>query len=1482
MVFGFDPRKLIEEEKDNEKNKINEVLSEQEKFDKIIEEQNAKAKKLEEQEQKKGVVAEAFEEVKDILKEVNYAKKYGNKKYAEEKRKQDPDNPIFDSPDTKVRKLVDDFSNLKDIVGKELKTEFGGEAQAYTLATTEDTEQDEKEDDKPNVFDIDVNNVGAGQAAMAGILSGGIKIGAGFFQLGAMIKDAFAEDGIPVDEGNLAEFNRVFENSYLGMLTKHSEEIARERAIGRLTELGVQLYGGYKTIGKGAIKVAEKVTDAFNKSVRAYKKGRYIKATGNKNLYEAAKEVKNLNKLSKTQRFVAEAVGGGFGTAAVIYKAEDMGTLGDLAFDEGEYTAMNRARGKDAKDDALRQIYNKLKLGGEFAVPIIPIISGTGKLAKLIAKKSKDLAYSSSNIEQFVEKFISKPFRSRGPMQADEFAGVQRMEGAKESSRKIVEDYLRRFDKIIYNIEKKAMPAARASGLTDSLASAFVKFINQGKFVVKNNKIIPQGFSTKVMNDFMKTMTKDLKIDSDDAVSLMNEFFNVQNTWADFMNIIYKGKNVNPGKNDFVDLMNDRINISLSNEFKIFGDQTVRKIDEFVPAASVKNQVAEIFIRTAKDNGVRLSKEDAMLTVNDIIKNVRLDKTTNSPVFKFGTRKIDPMSQVATATKNIAENITGGGKFKPDKQGGLVQTEKDLTAFKKLFGNHKNAENIISNVTTDLATVAARDEFYNFIKQTSKQMADRGERAIVYDSYDQAVKAFPNRKIIDASDGLQVPSGLGKEAYTPPINGMFTTEEIAEGLINGSKDALSPITKSAIYQWGVLIPKGLVQAGKTVGAPFTHARNFSSGAITTVYLGNIAIPPTEIAKAIRTAYRTIQPQFLGPNRPGFNISATRPKVYGSNTTDPNKLVGGKEFIEEGGNSLYRFLLDEGMVNSSARAREVELLIADSAKTGFLDKVYKRLGTKTQKLIKGLQEAYIAEDDYWKVFNFFGESYRIRSAYENAIKKGLIKLKDVPGGGLDSIEILQMATKKVRDMLPNYNYVSPFVKGTRKSPLGNFVGWTSEQLRTFPNTLKTAIDETRDPIFAKMGYQRLAGMATTLTTLPPLAVWGFSQAYGFTEKKLDALREFLPSFSKNSTILPVYENGKYKYIDFSRGFFYETLTSPIQTIFSTIEMNPDKPLLPLVWEGTGRAAAKILEPFLSESIWMGGWLDLWARGGEDKNGTRVWNPEDDIGDKAVKALQHLGKTYSIGSQLQFRRVIAGLTGDTVNGVEYELSDELLGLLGFRVAPMDIEKSMNFKIFEFLERERNQRSLMYEDTRTGEPVSGNVLITQMIEANKKRYDMYNSMRRTIDAALFLGINEDTIRETFKRRNQLPLYNKIIDNEFKSMGLTKRIEKSFEYESQKYNIPNTVDDYTKDTLKELNSIMNDMPLNKPWRIKPEDWIKKDKPTELPPGFESVSQPLNTPMPAANNMAMNTQQKNPITNLTSTETALLSPTEKVIAGRT
>ena len=88
--FVFDPRTLIDEEKENEKKKVTEVLSEQEEFDKAVEEQKAKAELIKTKEEKKSRVGEAFEEIKDILKEVNYYKKHGGKKYIEAKKRRRP------------------------------------------------------------------------------------------------------------------------------------------------------------------------------------------------------------------------------------------------------------------------------------------------------------------------------------------------------------------------------------------------------------------------------------------------------------------------------------------------------------------------------------------------------------------------------------------------------------------------------------------------------------------------------------------------------------------------------------------------------------------------------------------------------------------------------------------------------------------------------------------------------------------------------------------------------------------------------------------------------------------------------------------------------------------------------------------------------------------------------------------------------------------------------------------------------------------------------------------------------------------------------------------------------------------------------------------------------------------------------------------------------------------------------------------------
>jgi len=87
----------------------------------------------------------------------------------------------------------------------------------------------------------------------------------------------------------------------------------------------------------------------------------------------------------------------------------------------------------------------------------------------------------------------------------------------------------------------------------------------------------------------------------------------------------------------------------------------------------------------------------------------------------------------------------------------------------------------------------------------------------------------------------------------------------------------------------------------------------------------------------------------------------------------------------------------------------------------------------------------------------------------------------------------------------------------------------------------------------------------------------------------------------------------------------------------------------------------------------------------------------------------------------------------------------------------------------------------------------------------------------------------------------------------------------------------------IKELQNMMDDMPLNQPWRIKPKDWIRSDKPIELPEGFTPVgTAPLpKTPMPDQKLVA-SMPQINQQTGLTRTESALLSPSEQEIARRT
>ena len=231
------------------------------------------------------------------------------------------------------------------------------------------------------------------------------------------------------------------------------------------------------------------------------------------------------------------------------------------------------------------------------------------------------------------------------------------------------------------------------------------------------------------------------------------------------------------------------------------------------------------------------------------------------------------------------------------------------------------------------------------------------------------------------------------------------------------------------------------------------------------------------------------------------------------------------------------------------------------------------------------------------------------------------------------------------------------------------------------------------------------------------------------------------------------------------------------------------------------------------------------------------------------------------------------GETVKGTEYEIPDELLGLTGFRKVPINLEKTLNFRIQEFKRDERAERGLIYEGTRTGDPVKDeNQIIRQFIKANRQRLETFNKMRRLYDAVKVLGMRDPKIAEEFKDQNSLPLYNFIEDNQFKPFSVSRNVLRGYLKMSEEKGIPNPLNDKVLDKLEEIQEkLQDDQQLNKPFVINEEDYLLPEPNTSMVPPLPEMPQP---------NVSVAQQTPNVMqTGLTPVETALLSEEEKMIA---
>ncbi len=1264
----------------------------------------------------------------------------------------------------------------------------------------------------------------------AGVGSGLVKIPLGLASVAAEIYDAARGEGLEPDASAVAALEKFIDETVVGQVVQGLEDKARDTAAGRITEALVQL-------GFPAAKGAKIGLGIANKTIQAIQKGKRF-SLKNKNTLNAMQRASRLNKQARVGRFAATATGGAVG-AAMVYDVEDIGTFGDV------WKALPTELDRDARDepseDALRRLHNRMNFLTE-GVLLAPFAYGAGAVGSKLAKKGKELAFNNSKIDRIIDKYIGAPFRARGKKSQEMFEAAMRVEGQKGAAAIRAKDIVKDIDQSFKSIFAKSKDVASKVKNQDKLITEMDNLLKSGTDKIgrdrEGQKIMFQSFSPQALKRF-KSSLDNIGVSKKDANQLTSTLLKTRQNFNEFKTQLLRSGNITK-VDEFNDLMTQRLKSTLSTDFGVFRKKGLFNLQAFKPTAESINETKEIFKRYAASNKDPLTGKPYALTDSEaeemvmrVVKKVKRDAKTGSPKFKY--EDLNALADGATQEFNMAKALAAD-KFEP---GDLIKSKADIDAFRKLFGEIKDARRTIVNTMEDLSSIAAKNNYYNTIAKTSDDLIKKGQRGIVYETPRAARQGLPNRDIILDKNGLQIKSTLPEELYVNPLNGKFTSEEWKAALNFAEKMPFDDLMKSNLYRYAFAIPKGLAQVSKTVLGPFTHSRNFMSASAFSLATGNLFKNPVTILKNARQSFKTIQPQLIYRNLPEDQ-------------------------------AFYRFLLDEGVVNSSSTFQDVQGLLKDIAKGGdVIERVFGKLGKRMNRLFRGAQDLYVAEDDFFKIYNYLAESDSLVNVYRSAVNKGL--MKRMP----NSLSIAKEAADIVRNTVPNYAYVSSFLQGLRRSPLGNFVSFPAEIIRTSTNIVQRGIREAKDPIKRGIGIRRLAGFGTAAAVIPPAVTEIFRGLYGVGRDQVEAVRDFLPEWSKDDTVVVTKDKeGNFYSNNFSHGFAYDTITNPVQTVVSNVEAYDEEPLMRGFIEGVSRGFSKLVEPFVSESIWLQATQDLIARAGRTKEGKRLWNPEEPEGDKAWKGLKHLVEAVAPFSYPQLKRLyIAKMFGrDPETGREYSFSGEAAGFLGFRNVKMDIPESMSYKITDYNTALRNSRAFLPRPRGEVDPAD---ILKGYIDGNRAWFRNMQKMKKSVENMKALGYSDRDIFEIFERRNQKKDFEYLNKGVFKPFDLPKGLIEEYirNAEDKGYVNPMTKDLWLeiKQIQKELNglSLEGDYP----------EIGEPAAPVFDPTRTGQIETPQVNPELVQKPMSMDMNVMN--TGLTPTEQALLSNEEKAIRLR-
>ena len=1326
------------------------------------------------------------------------------------------------------------------------------------------------------------NEVGLTTSILAGLGSGVFKIFEGAATLGATLLD------LGVDKNRAEAVEAYFDD------INPFDEAAEATAAGKITELIVNI----GVPGGLAFKVGSGLTKA---ALQAKKAGKY------------------LSRNEKLKRYGKGALAGGAAEAAFVGDVEDAGTFGDFL---GGPTEIDRE-----SNTPEAELLNRLKFGAEGGLFTLGIGAGARGISKLRNQAGTGKAITDP-VSRWIDKWVSKPLRARGPAAQEGFEAEKAYQGLLGRDTNIAENAMIKIDNITNRILKNfkrsgnKVDKEKRKELLKKMNDILTDGNNLNPSIDDAGKVTLRTIDPDKVIDFSNDLINNYKADPKDVAELVQNFNDMRGTWSELFTLM--GSRLTPSAlEDFQKVIPKQINDVLDRGYEVFKNNPMSVADNYGPSSKVINTAIKEFKDVAAEKGITLSDDVAKNMVNEVWANAKLprgvmmNENTKSGVVRLG-------SVPNFFLKSEADNLLS-------KKGDFVKTSggknlSDLTGvgqeiIKKLLGKAENPMSTIVEGTNALSIQVRLNQYLDDLVKQSNILKknwdewDRGGRVgpeprvpFLVDNPGEAKKYFGaaaknnvDYEIIAPAKGGSIRSTkLGRfedidakikpvdeieaarleeegiiDELTNPIAGKYALSDYAQALkeVDNLKKKDLPAT---LYQNLVLYPKATSQMAKTILAPFTHARNFISAAAFAAANGFVPFGNT---KDVKRAFDALQLK-------GFRKD----------------------------NEFYQELLELGVVNSQVQVRQVMDLMEDVKFGEVLNKVgadYNGFNTfmkglkKTQKFA---QDAYTAEDDFWKIFTYLGEQSRLKNAFE---AKGLQLgddivevITDANGRkferkiGIFNDEYLKkQSAKLVKNNIPNYAFVSEFIKGLRKLPVGNFVAFPAEIMRTGTNIVSTALDEIFftakingkevNPLRAR-GLQRLTGMAATTVALPLGTVEMMQTLNDVSDEELQAMRRYVPEWSKNSVLVPFKdENGKLSYVDFSHLNAYDTLTRPIQTVVNAVNSGrADKDgIMDDFILGLIESTKEIGQPFISESIWTEALQDvapILGRGGIAADGKEIYNQDpaiDPIGSKIMKSVAHLVEAQAPLNWRQLGRLglalrpIDSLGRFDERGNEYELGNELLGIAGMRRVNVDPSKSLNYKITNYKDGIRNARNLFTRQTLKGGVVTPEEVVDAYLNANRALYEINRRMFLDIDAAKVLGMNEDSIAEDMANRGERKAFGFLNEGLFRPYAVSRDVAELFETRSAEIGAPNPFEQAI-DVMERIREVLS------------ETSLEGDVFPNIENPFSNLPEPTLGPaaslpgLPAMPNPALvnNAQFGNidPVSRLTLAEETYLSPLEQ------